>query len=261
MVFVAKNYCILRVAKVKSARAVFGAVQHNTRERVPLNADPARLGDNLNLTGSSDAVMDRYAAMLPEKVRKDAVHALEFVVTLSGEAFERLGWPQAEDYFRQASSWILERVGGSDNLLSAAIHRDEAVPHLHMLVMPLVNGKLNAKALMGGHRDRMRDLQTDFAETVGKPFGLDRGVEKSGYRHTEPKEFPRIMAEAKDTLEYARGEMRRLLATMPETVKDFTKKDMERCWGAFAAEAQSIHREKALKAQNQAAKRSSGHHR
>lgn len=243
----AKNYCILRVQKVKSARAVAGRLLHNTRERVPLNADPARLGDNLNLTGSTEAAMERYAAKLPAKVRKDAVHAVEVVVTLSGEAYERLGWPQTEDYFRAASTWILENMGGPENLLSAAIHRDEEVPHLHMMVMPLVNGKLNAKALIGGHRDRMRDRQTDFAEKVGKPFGLDRGVEKSGYRHTEPRELNRIKQEAFDTLIFAQGDLQKRLKKVSSTVDVMSIQEANRCLDAFDSEAEKIKQEHQVK--------------
>lgn len=256
----AGNYCILRFEKIHSTRDLAGRVAHNTRERMPKNADPSKTDENQTFFGSSKTVLESFQAKLPPKVRKNAVLAVEAVVTLSAEAAERLG-DKVDDYFRSAGKWLNSRLGGVGNTISVAIHWDEKVPHLHLLSIPLVDGKLSAKTLLGGSRDRMRQLQTDFAKDVGQQFGLDRGVEHSGYRHTDPKEFPRILAEAKDTLEYARGEMRGGLGPLDETVKGFTKKDVERCWVAFYNEAQTVHQEKALEAKKRATKRSSGQSR
>ena len=43
-------------------------------------------------------------------------------------------------------------------------------------------GKLNARNFLGG-RDKLRAMQTDFAQKVGADFGLDRGIEGSKLKH------------------------------------------------------------------------------
>ena len=81
---------------------------------------------------------------------------------------------QQDAYFKRALGWISDRFGGRSNLISAVIHRDETTPHMQVLLVPLVDGKLNAKRLVGNRGD-MQQMQTDFAEMVGAPHGLRRG--------------------------------------------------------------------------------------
>ncbi|WP_414811527.1 plasmid recombination protein [Paracoccus sanguinis] len=70
--------------------------------------------------------------------------------------------------------WLEERHG-KENVLSAVIHRDEATPHMTVMTIPLDDrGKLSA-------------MQTDFAERVGKPHGLERGVQGSKATHERVK--------------------------------------------------------------------------
>ena len=77
----------------------------------------------------------------------------------------------------QASiDWVKKTFG--DNIIDAQLHLDETTPHIHTFVIPLDDkGKLNARAFLGGTRDRMVELQTSYAEAV-KSFGLERGISK-----------------------------------------------------------------------------------
>ena len=45
-------------------------------------------------------------------------------------------------------------------------------------------GKLNCRALLGGSRYRLSELQDDFAAAM-KPLGLERGIKGSKAKHTE----------------------------------------------------------------------------
>ena len=47
--------------------------------------------------------------------------------------------------------WLRKRHG-SDNVVGWSIHRDEQAPHLAVYVVPLKDGKLNAKHFTGGRR-------------------------------------------------------------------------------------------------------------
>ena len=178
-------YCIMRMEKIKSAGGLRRAAMHNTRERPPLNADPLRRDLNWAQGGSVDEVMKNYQGRLPEKVRKNAVHAVELVMTASSD-FQG-DW---REYLKACGRWA-EGLFGKENVLSVAHHLDEKTPHAQMLVMPLKDGKLNAKHFIGGSRDRMAELQDDFYEQVGWPNGLARGQSRA---ETKARHTPHTLA-------------------------------------------------------------------
>jgi hypothetical protein len=49
-------------------------------------------------------------------------------------------------------------------------------------------GKLNCRALFGGSRYRLSELQDDFALAM-KPLGLERGIKGSRAKHTEVRKY------------------------------------------------------------------------
>lgn len=171
------GYVVLRIAKIKSRASLARAAQHHTRERMPENADPERSKYNMG-DKSSAAVMARYDAKRPQKIRKNAVHAIEFVLSASPEALAELPAAKRLQFFEDAARWAQNQVGGKANTLCYALHQDEMSHHVHLIMMPMKDGKLNARAFIGGHRDVLRQMQTDFAEQVGKKYGLERGIPK-----------------------------------------------------------------------------------
>lgn len=171
------GYVVLRVAKIKSRASLMRAAQHHTRERMPENADPERSARNFG-DKSAAAVMARYDALKPEKIRKNAVHAVEFVLSASPAALQAIGPERSLAFFKAARDWAQKRIGGAQNTLCWALHQDELSPHLHVVMMPMQDGKLNARGFIGGHRDVLRQMQTEFAEEVGAQFGLERGIPK-----------------------------------------------------------------------------------
>ena len=185
-----RSYAILRVKKLKAKGNLGAALSHNFRERDTPNADLARLEQNTVLKGQDHAlgVMADWDARAPEKIRKNAVHALEYFVGGSPEKVRAMGREEQDAYFRKALDW-LEKRHGAENVLSAVVHRDETTPHLQVLVIPLdQRGKLNARELVGG-KDTLRQMQTDFARDVGQEFGLKRGLEGSKATHQELREY------------------------------------------------------------------------
>ena len=170
-------YAIMRMEKIKDARGVTMAVQHNTRERTPPNAEPGQTGLNWMFGGaSSQEILAKFNGMLPGKIRKNAVLAVELVMTASPEM--KANWTK---YLNACDKWATDTFGAG-NLLHIAHHRDEKTPHTHILFVPLKDGKLNARAIIGGSRDRMAELQDLFWEAVGKPFGLERGKPRADTR-------------------------------------------------------------------------------
>lgn len=194
-------YCILRVAKIKSRASLARSMQHNTRERQPDNANPERKRLNA-VKYSTQAAMARYTERLPEKVRSNAVHAVEFMVALPPEVTAKIktkaDMDEAYKYLARSVMWISNRMGGDENILNVTVHVDERTPHLHLTMMPLKDGKLNYRSYLGGHRDALIKLQTDFAKEVGATYGLERGRPRSetGRRHITVGRYYAIGADA-----------------------------------------------------------------
>lgn len=182
-------YCILRTEKLTTFGSIIGSAKHTFREIPTPNADPSRT--HLNKTfGAQDAAAVRAAieARLPAKRRKDAVLAIEYLVTASPEWFRTAPAKQQNAYFGAAVRW-LEARHGKANVVCVNMQLDETSPHLVAYVVPLTaDGRLSAKDFLGG-RKVLSEMQTDFAEKIGKPVGLQRGVEGSKATHTTAKQY------------------------------------------------------------------------
>ena len=162
--------------------SVAASMQHCYRERETHNADQERTPDNQHLGAkSTDEAMGKLRALLPEKRRKDAVLAVEYVMTASPEWFATATPEQEKAFFQRSLQWLADKYG-ADRIVTASIHRDEATPHLSAFVVPLTQDKrLSAKEFIGS-RDKMRADQTSYAGRVAD-LGLERGIEGSKATH------------------------------------------------------------------------------
>lgn len=188
---------IMRTQKLKTFSQITGAGKHIQRLQNTPNADPERLHLNRQLKGSGDLTADvrnylnqhieaRHSNGKP-KIRTNAVLCVEQVLTASHEYFqddpnnERLRkWVDAQ------MQYIKKKWG--DNAVSVVLHNDERSPHLHVHIVPIVNGRLNARELMGGKNDVMSVMQDEYADAM-KPLGLTRGIKNSKAYHTTLKQF------------------------------------------------------------------------
>lgn len=173
------QFAILRIAKLKTMGNVAGSLAHTYRTRETPNADPEKIADNEHEHDEPAKVMDALKALLPEKRRKDAVLGIEYFIGASPEWFE--GGKDGSDYFHAAVDW-LEKRHGKENVVGWSVHRDESTPHLVAYVVPLENGRLNAKKWTGG-KVALSKMQTEFARDVGQRFGMLRGIEGSKAHH------------------------------------------------------------------------------
>ena len=180
------SFAILRTAKLKSFGEIGGSLSHNYRDRPTPNANPQQTHNNEHSLSSADLVMTAIKNKLPEKRRKDAVLCVEYLITASPDW---VGWHKSDEqkYFDDAKRWLEDRHG-KDNVIATTIHRDESTPHMIAYVVPLVDGKLNAKKFLGG-REKLSKMQTDFADNVGKSVGLVRGLEGSKAEHQTIKQY------------------------------------------------------------------------
>jgi len=176
------EYAIMRAKKLANMGSVAASMQHCYRERDTHNADQERTPDNQHLVAkSTDEAMGKLRDLLPEKRRKDAVLAVEYVMTATPEWFTKATPEQEKAFFQQSLQWLADKYG-ADRIVTASIHRDETTPHLSAFVVPLTQDKrLSAKEFIGS-RDKMRADQTTYAACVAN-LGLERGIEGSKATH------------------------------------------------------------------------------
>lgn len=166
-----------RIKKLKGAAIVLAASRHNKRtiqaeHGADGHIDAARICLNLSLHGPDNPeAVARHAKNLmsaagvkPQK--KNAVLALELIFSLPpATAID------PESFFRDCLQWAAQNFGGLGNVLSADVHLDESAPHLHVLVLPLIDGRMNGSDLVG-NRQRLQFLQNDFHAAVAGRYGL-----------------------------------------------------------------------------------------
>jgi len=179
---------IMRCAKLTRMGNVASSLQHCFRERETHNANSKLT--HLNVHNAADSVngaMGRLRTLLPEKRRKDAVLAVEYVMTASPEWWKSASQEQQRDFFVQARDWIEDKYG-ADRVIVSTEHHDETTPHLSVFVVPLTqDGRLSAKEFVGS-RGKLSADQTSFAKRVAH-LGLERGVEGSKATHTKISKY------------------------------------------------------------------------
>lgn len=225
------SYQVIRVEKLNSAARLSGRLKHALRERVPENAAREQQGDNTfrvydsadrpiaveGLTGAERTAraMARFRSLLPPKFRKDAVQAIELVVTASHDIMASSPRKGQDAYLASALKWVEKRFGGAMNMVAYAVHRDETTPHLSIFLVPRVirerEGQkvvsLSAKAYTGGPKD-LAQLQTDFHQDVGSKFNLERGRHHSPASHTSVRKYYAMTNETAQAYNLAKEQKR-----------------------------------------------------
>lgn len=158
------------------------AARHNLREiqaeqGAAGHIDPRRSYLNRVMAGPSTAAavqamaFDLMAAagVVVAKLRRDHSQAIEAVFSLpSGSAIE------PGRYFAGALDWLKDALPLP--VLSAVVHHDESAVHLHVLLLPLMNGKHVGSSPI--ERTPLKRLREGFFSQVAGPAGLQRQAAK-----------------------------------------------------------------------------------
>lgn len=194
-------YAILRIAKLKKSN-VGGSGSHVSRSRTTPNADQSKLEDNQTLIHSGDQylplaeVVAAKIANFPQKrkIRTDAVHAVEFLLSASPEYFRpqnpadygNYDQERLDRWQQETVNWLRSKYG--DKIVRAELHLDEATPHIHAYLVPLdEQQQLNCRGIFG-NKFQMIALQDSYAAAM-KPLGLERGIRGSTAEHTSIREY------------------------------------------------------------------------
>jgi Plasmid recombination enzyme len=174
-----KGVGFLKFKTLSGAGIVLVASRHNRREIVAelgadSHIDASRVHLNYVLHGPAtaravaDAAKERMNAAGIVKLRKNCAYAIEIVYSLpAGFAGDVRG------FFAACLDWCILQFGGVSNLLSFDVHMDEAVPHAHALILPLLGGRMRASDMLG-NRSIIASRQDSFHKDVAARFGLNR---------------------------------------------------------------------------------------
>ena len=167
----------LNIEKLTEPQKVRVAAEHNKRTRYfcpPDDVEKRSIGCGKNevLFGPATAEMvaDRARTLMLAqgitKARKNGVRAIEVMLSMSLNH-----GINDRSFYIDSMNWFADRLGGRENILSADVHRDEANDHVHILLLPLVGGRMIGSELLGG-RSKFRGLRSDFHRDVCRHHGV-----------------------------------------------------------------------------------------
>lgn len=176
----AKPHVLVLFKKQKEPQSVRVASDHNKRARffyeqghelAPEGGELiARKNEKLWGADTPEEVANLARSLMTKhevkKLRKDAVRAVEVVLSLSLDH----GIDDTA-FFTDSMYWFAERFGGMENLLAADIHRDEVHDHIHMLFLPLLDGRMVGSQMVGG-RGKIKSCKLSFNEEVCRQHGV-----------------------------------------------------------------------------------------
>lgn len=128
----------------------------------------------------------------------------EMIFTSDEEFFREIGVEETKKYFEESYNFISNYKDlGEENIISAVVHLDEGVPHMHLVYVPVIhtkdkNGneidKVCCRDFWKG-RDSYRNLQNAYYDYItSKGFKLDRGLpsEETGRNHETIQDYKRL---------------------------------------------------------------------
>lgn len=175
-------YAIFRIKKLKSFEEILLCKKHHYREKDTPNADPSRTGQNIAIIRPEDVIRDWERLVGEQKIRKNAVLAVEILISASPEFFD--SQEKTQKWVERVKEVIQKYFPTS---ISAVVHMDETTPHAHVLFVPLHESRLNAKHFFGGP-EKLKHWQTVIAKEF-EDLGLQRGLEGSKAKHVDVKQF------------------------------------------------------------------------
>ena len=191
------SYLVARMQKMKVGN-LGGAYRHNERvfeNHSNKDIDTSRSHLNYELTDRDRSVSyeKQIKDYVNEKksskraIRKDAVLCDEWIITSDKDFFERLDQEQTRAFFETSKNYFAERYG-LENIAYASVHLDESTPHMHMGVVPMVDGKLSSKAVFT--REELKAIQEELPKYMNEQgFELSRGQLGSDKKHLSVADY------------------------------------------------------------------------
>ena len=229
---------------------------HIARTKMLPNAIPELTYLNEELVEYPEGVHDRTQAIqyrlgtagLTRKIGTNQVRVIRVMLTGTQEDMLRLVQEgRLKAWCADNLAW-LRKTFGVDNVVSAVLHMDEATPHIHAAVVPIVTGerrkvrkektdetgkrkyrtkstarpRLCADDVMS--RIKLKEYQDTYAAAMAK-YGLQRGIDGSKARHVTTQEFYRNTIARQQNLQDNIGELLRIEEEKRKAVEHATKQE------------------------------------
>ena len=205
------SYAIVRNEKLTRRKAQ-GICVHNDRKaknHTNKEIDPERTHlnyyfkkNNLNYVKEFDKLKKEND--LKGNIRSNSIIMCEMLFTSDSDFFTKIGEKETKRYFEESYKFICNYKDlGEENIISAVVHLDEGVPHMHLVYVPVIHikdkagndiDKVCCRDFWKG-RDSYRRLQNDYYEYVtSKEFDLERGlpVEETGAKHEKIEDLKKL---------------------------------------------------------------------
>ena len=205
------SYAIVRNEKLTRAK-VNGKGTHNDRKaknHTNKDIDPTKTHLNYYIKKNELTYIKEFDKYLKENnvqghLRSNSIIMCQMIFTSDQVFFDKIGEQETKRYFDECYKFICGYKNlGERNIISAVVHLDEGVPHMHLMFVPVVhkknkNGndidKICARDFWKG-RDSYRKLQDAYFNHVkSKGVDLERGmfVEDTDRKHYTVEEYKKI---------------------------------------------------------------------
>lgn len=190
---------VATMKKMKSGN-IGGIQKHNQREfehHSNKDIDPERSDQNYDLVNSERiSYADKIDQIINDQrvgtraIRKDAVRVDEWIISSDKKFFDRLSPDQTRKFFQTVVTYFQKNFG-QQNVAYADVHLDESTPHMHMGIVPMIDGRLSSKRVF--NRERLTQIQSDLPKFIKeKGFDLERGIEGSKTLHHSTTEYKKL---------------------------------------------------------------------
>lgn len=245
---------ILRVSKIKkTGAATLKSVEgHLSRKSITPNADPARTRLNETLVGDpSRPLEDLVLSALnkcnidPSKLRKDATIANDIIMSISPAWFrpddpDASGtWDENRLQAFKAEAVAFLRKGFGPRLVRVDLHLDEATPHIHAIVVPILPNSDKSQFRLSGkdmfNPQRLTSMQEGWERAMSR-HGVGPRLRGSKTSHVKLRDYYSAV-EADQTMQHVK---KLTVSTPPErgyletkdqhatTVKEWKKAEEKR---------------------------------
>jgi len=205
------SYAIVRNEKLTRAE-VNGKGTHNDRKaknHTNKDINPTKTHLNYYIKKNELTYTKEFDKYLKENnlkghLRNNSIIMCQMIFTSDQVFFDKIGEKETKRYFDECYKFICNYKNlGEKNIISAVVHLDEGVPHMHLMFVPVVHtkdkdgndiDKICARDFWKG-RDSYRKLQDAYFNHVkSKGFDLERGmfVEDTGRKHYTVEEYKKI---------------------------------------------------------------------
>lgn len=225
------SFAVCRVKKLKASN-LSAVGNHNMRTMPVPHRDPDgqfyRLGFDQNKT-TAELVNEKLDKFVKKQIRKDAVVAVELVLSASPEYFrptntEKWGFYEKEkvELWQKKTIDFIRQKYKDARIADLCVHLDEATPHMHIVIVPLEKKQLkkrrtkeqiskniqaetyesvtlNARDMFD--KTELSQLQTDYAEAL-KPLGISRGIKHSRAKNKPLKKYYSEIASEESCLKF-----------------------------------------------------------